>query len=68
MNVESKVLVELESAKRNYWKLGRSGVDKALSVPGVDNTIFNHIARNSLHKRPTTDTFKNSEEIHIYRE
>ena len=32
VNVESGVLIELESVKRNYLKLGRSGVDKALRL------------------------------------
>jgi len=32
VNVERKVLIELESVERDHLKLGKSGVDKALRL------------------------------------
>ena len=32
VNIEEKVLIELESVKRNHLKLEENGVDKALSL------------------------------------
>ena len=47
MNVERKVLIELESVKRNYLKLwekrGRTSLAPTNFV--VDNTIYNHLTR-----------------------
>ena len=40
MNVESKVLIDLKSVKRDRLNLRKSGVDKVL--PPVDNTISNY--------------------------
>ena len=39
MNVESKVLINLESVKHNYLKLRESGLDEALRLPEL-TTLF----------------------------
>ena len=50
VNVESKVLINLESVEHNYLKLGKSGVDEALrtvdNVPITCPTLVTQIAEN----------------------
>ena len=62
MNVESDVLINLESVERNYLKLGKSGVDEALCP--VDD-VSNHLPRHPLHKSLGFDFVRNSRDIPI---
>ena len=48
VNVESEVLINLESVESDYLKLGKSGVDKALRLVG-GNTLSNYLTRHLLH-------------------
>ena len=63
VNVESKVLIDLESVESDYLKLGKSGVDKTLRP---DNTLSNHLIRHSLHKSLRTDLVRNFRDVHIH--
>ena len=61
VQVEGKVLIELESAKRNRLNLVKSGVDKTLS-PQLLTTPFliTRPETRYIHKRATTNLVRNS--------